>query len=102
VQSVHARDPHGQADRRAAAVAALGADAALDGSPELVPLGGVIEELRMVKDESEIELLAKACSITGEAFSAVLDWLRPGVTERAFAVALGSAGGWPPVRYAGS
>lgn len=62
--------------------------AALDGSPRLVPLGAAIEELRMVKDESEIELLARACAITGEAFSAVLDWLRPGVTERAFAVAL--------------
>ncbi len=62
--------------------------AALDGSPQLVPLGAALEELRMVKDESEIELLARACAITGEAFSAVLDWLRPGVTERSFAVAL--------------
>ena len=34
--------------------------AELDGSPELVPLGTAVEELRMVKDESEIELLARA------------------------------------------
>jgi Xaa-Pro aminopeptidase len=37
---------------------------------------------------TEIELLARACAITGEAFSAVLDRLRPGVTEREYAVAL--------------
>jgi Xaa-Pro aminopeptidase len=66
--------------------------AAADGpgspSPVLVPLGEAVDELRMVKDEAEIELLARACAITGEAFSAVLDRLRPGVTEREYAVAL--------------
>ena len=56
--------------------------------PELVPAGAAIDELRMVKDEAEIGLLARACAITGEAFSAVLDRLRPGVTEREYAVAL--------------
>lgn len=58
------------------------------GRPVLVPLGAAIDELRMVKDETEIELLARACAITGEAFSAVLDRLRPGVTEREYAIAL--------------
>jgi Xaa-Pro aminopeptidase len=53
-----------------------------------LPLGRVVEELRMIKDESEIDLLARACAITGEAFSAMVDWLRPGVTERGFAVLL--------------
>ena len=56
--------------------------------PDLVPAGGAIDELRMVKDEAEIELLARACAITGEAFSVVLAWLRPGVSEREYAVAL--------------
>ncbi len=55
---------------------------------ELVPLGGEIDELRVIKDNTELELLARACEITSEAFSAVLDRLRPGVTEREFAVAL--------------
>ena len=59
--------------------------------PELVPLGGAVEELRMVKDEAEIELLARACAITCEAFAAVIDWLRPGVTEREFAIVLDRA-----------
>ena len=56
--------------------------------PELVPLGSAIDELRMIKDETEIGLIARACEITAEAFSAVLDRLRPGVTEREYAVAL--------------
>jgi len=62
------------------------------GSGDLLPawtaVGAAIDELRMVKDEAEIELLARACSITGQAFSAVLDRLRPGVTERDYAIAL--------------
>lgn len=56
--------------------------------PDLVPLDDTLCELRMVKDETELELLARACSITSEAFSAVLDRLRPGVTEREYAIAL--------------
>jgi Xaa-Pro aminopeptidase len=56
--------------------------------PELTAAGTAIDELRMVKDEGEIELLARACSITAQAFSAVLDRLCPGVTEREYANAL--------------
>jgi Xaa-Pro aminopeptidase len=56
--------------------------------PELVPLGSAMDELRMIKDEAEIGLIARACTITGEAFSAVLDRLCPGVTEREYALAL--------------
>jgi len=55
---------------------------------ELVPLDGAIDDLRIVKDEVELALLARACEVTGEAFNAVLDRLRPGVTERDFAVML--------------
>src|SRR5215469_15216477 len=42
------------------------------GGPQLAPLGHVVEELRMIKDEAEIELLARACAITDQAFAAVL------------------------------
>jgi Xaa-Pro aminopeptidase len=62
--------------------------AALDGGLALVPLGRMIEELRMVKDEAEIELLARACAITGGAFAAVLPEVTAGRTEREFAVLL--------------
>jgi Xaa-Pro aminopeptidase len=57
-------------------------------TPELVPLGPVVEQLRMVKDEAEITLLARACAITDEAFEGVLGAIRPGLTEQRLAVLL--------------
>src|SRR5215813_1435258 len=59
---------------------------ALDGGPQLVPLGRVVEELRLVKDETEIALLARACAITCEAFANVLSSIVPGRSEREVAV----------------
>jgi Xaa-Pro aminopeptidase len=55
---------------------------------ELVPLGRAVEELRVVKDEAEIALLARACAITGEAFDAVIGQVAPGMTERELATAI--------------
>jgi Xaa-Pro aminopeptidase len=52
----------------------------------LIPLGRAVEDLRVIKDEPEIALLARACAITGEAFDAVLPQVRPGMTERQLAV----------------
>ncbi|MFC7566340.1 M24 family metallopeptidase [Actinomadura namibiensis] len=54
----------------------------------LAPLPPLVEELRFVKGEDEIVLLAEACAITDRAFDAVLPRLRPGLTERQVAVAL--------------
>ncbi len=62
-------------------------DAALDGT-ELVPLGHAVEELRMVKDETEIACLREACAITDRAFDAVVPRIAPGRTERDIAIAL--------------
>jgi Xaa-Pro aminopeptidase len=56
--------------------------------PRLVPLGHVVEELRMIKDPSEIALLARACSVTDQAFAAVLGAIEPGRTEREIAIQL--------------
>jgi Xaa-Pro aminopeptidase len=61
---------------------------ALDGGPQLVPLGRVVEQLRTVKDEAEIALLARACAITCEAFADVLSSIVPGRSERQLAVLL--------------
>jgi Xaa-Pro aminopeptidase len=61
---------------------------ALDGGPQLVPLGRVVEQLRTVKDEAEIALLARACAITCEAFADVLPSIVPGRSERELAVLL--------------
>jgi Xaa-Pro aminopeptidase len=63
--------------------------AALDGGPTLlIPLGRVVEQLRMIKDEAEIALLARACAITCEAFEALLPAIALGQTERELAVLL--------------
>jgi Xaa-Pro aminopeptidase len=62
--------------------------ASIEDAPELVPLGRAVEQLRMVKDDSEIALLARACDITCAAFEALLPAIRPGRTEREIAVLL--------------
>jgi Xaa-Pro aminopeptidase len=56
-----------------------------DGGLDLVPLGRAVEDLRVVKDEEEIALLARACAITGAAFDQVVDRIRPDMTERQLA-----------------
>jgi Xaa-Pro aminopeptidase len=63
--------------------------AAADDAPgRLIPLGHAVEELRMIKDESELGLLARACALTCEAFAAALGTITPGRTEREIAVQL--------------
>ncbi|GLX06920.1 aminopeptidase P family protein [Microbispora sp. NBRC 16548] len=51
----------------------------------LNPVGGLVEAVRAVKDEGEIAALRRACAITGEAFSLVVERIAPGVTEREIA-----------------
>ncbi|MEU7885227.1 aminopeptidase P family protein [Microbispora bryophytorum] len=51
----------------------------------LVPVGGLVEAVRAVKDEGEIAALRRACAITDEAFSLVVERVAPGVTEREIA-----------------
>jgi Xaa-Pro aminopeptidase len=55
---------------------------------QFVPLGPVVEELRMVKDAGEIELLGRACAITVAALAEAQALLRPGTTERQLVIAL--------------
>ena len=59
-----------------------------DGPSLLMPLGHLVESLRMIKDEAEIELLTRACAITAEAFATVLPAIVPGRTERSVAILL--------------
>jgi Xaa-Pro aminopeptidase len=61
---------------------------ALAGAPRLIPLGRAVEELRTVKDDTELELLRQACAITDAAFADVLELITPGRTEREVAIAL--------------
>jgi Xaa-Pro aminopeptidase len=53
-----------------------------------VPFGRKIEELRTVKDPSELELLATACRISAQAIADTFAQIRPGLTERGLAAAL--------------
>jgi len=42
-------------------------------SLELVPRSGIVEAMRAVKDETELQLLRRACKITDRAFERLLD-----------------------------
>jgi Xaa-Pro aminopeptidase len=54
----------------------------------LIPAGRLVEELRTVKDEAEIELLRRACAITDAAFADLLPRIAPGASERELAIAV--------------
>lgn len=51
-------------------------------STELVPVSGLVEKLRLIKDESEIKIVKDAASIADAAFSHIINFIRPGLTER--------------------
>ncbi len=48
---------------------------------KLVPLEGLVEKLRMVKDEAEIEKIQRAEALGDAAFSHIIKVMRPGMTE---------------------
>lgn len=54
----------------------------LSGITTLVATEGLVEELRLIKDEEEIALLRRAAALADAGFDFLLDFLRPGRTER--------------------
>ncbi len=52
------------------------------GDVDLVPRKGLVESLRAVKDESELEILRRACAITDRVFERLTDVMFVGRTER--------------------
>ncbi|WP_088548319.1 M24 family metallopeptidase [Paenibacillus aquistagni] len=48
---------------------------------ELVPTSGIIENLRRIKDQSEIQILKEAAELADRTFSHILSYLKPGVSE---------------------
>lgn len=48
---------------------------------DLIQVAGLIEELREVKDEEEIAIIEKACSIADLGFKHILTVIKPGMTE---------------------
>lgn len=55
---------------------------------ELVPADRLIERAREIKDPGEIKAMREAARIADEAFSHILGFLRPGLTEREVALEL--------------
>lgn len=47
----------------------------------VTPRGGLVEQLRALKEPAEIEVLARACAISAEAFGQVMLEVRPGWAE---------------------
>ena len=52
---------------------------------ELVPAQKLVEALRAAKDDGEIALMTKAQEITDRAFSEILKFIQPGMTEQEIA-----------------
>jgi len=55
---------------------------------EWVEIDNMVEKIRMIKDENEIELIAKAASIGDAAFSHIITVIKPGMTEIDVAIEL--------------
>ncbi len=52
---------------------------------ELVPVSGIVETLRTVKEQEEIACVEKAVAISDAAFDAVAPMVKPGITENEIA-----------------
>ena len=79
------------------------------GADRVSPTSGLVEGLREHKDEEELSHIRSACAVADQAFSAVIDNLKPGRSERdvawAFAEAVRAGGGegvaYPPIVASG-
>ncbi len=48
---------------------------------KVVDIASVMDELRMIKDEAEVELMRKAAQIAAVGIKTAAAWLKPGITE---------------------
>ena len=49
---------------------------------KLVPMEGIIEEIRLIKDEHEVEVISRAAGIADKAFDHMLKFIKVGMSER--------------------
>jgi len=47
----------------------------------LVPVSGLVEEIRLIKTNEELEIMKKAATIADDAFEHILKFIKPGVKE---------------------
>jgi len=52
------------------------------GEIEFIPTSGIVEKVRSVKEPSEIEMIKRAAQIADEAFIDILNFIKPGITEK--------------------
>lgn len=55
---------------------------------KLVPIEGMVEELRAVKDETELQIMQEAAALADRSVEHILDYIKPGVTEKDIALEL--------------
>ena len=48
---------------------------------EFVPVSGVVEKIRLIKTPEEINIIKAACEIADNAFTHILNYIKPGLTE---------------------
>ncbi|GAE91232.1 aminopeptidase YpdF [Gracilibacillus boraciitolerans JCM 21714] len=48
---------------------------------EFIPTNEVVEKLRLIKDQDEINIIKEACKIADNAFDHILSYIKPGVKE---------------------
>ncbi|MER2106624.1 MAG: Xaa-Pro peptidase family protein [Solibacillus sp.] len=48
---------------------------------QFVPISGLIEKIRLIKTPEEINIIKVACEIADAAFTHILDFIKPGITE---------------------
>ncbi|MFC4404238.1 M24 family metallopeptidase [Gracilibacillus xinjiangensis] len=48
---------------------------------DFVPVGPIIEKIRLIKTEDEINILKEACKIVDQTFEHILNYIKPGVKE---------------------
>ena len=58
---------------------------------ELTAAGGLIEDLRLIKDENELALMRRAIKIADEVMALAEESIKPGVTERSVAAKINAA-----------
>jgi Xaa-Pro aminopeptidase len=53
---------------------------------ELVPVSGIVEQLRMIKDEAELAVMRDAAALADETFRHIAGFIRPGLRESEIAL----------------
>ncbi|MFD1360675.1 M24 family metallopeptidase [Lentibacillus salinarum] len=48
---------------------------------ELIPVSGLVEDLRLIKSDDELTVLKQAAKIADDAFAHIQDYIKPGVKE---------------------